>query len=109
MDTYTRAMLRFVQEWHPYGGCDDQIMPEFGITETTFYQRVLAILEHRRHLQLDDSERLALRSFCITKLHERGPTYRTGFSDTGAQAEVKSVRPGNADGLGPTTDNTRIR
>lgn len=31
MDTYTRAMLRFVQEWHPYGGCDDQIMPNSGL------------------------------------------------------------------------------
>ncbi len=43
MDLHEKDMLAFARTWQPYGGNDDQILPEFGISEPTFYQRVLAL------------------------------------------------------------------
>ncbi|GAA4482622.1 hypothetical protein GCM10023094_32920 [Rhodococcus olei] len=80
MDTHTRAMVRFVQMWHPYGGCDEQIMPEFGVTVPTFYGRILTILEHWKNLPLDDGERKALTSFCVAKLQEHRQSDRAGLA-----------------------------
>ena len=39
-----RAMLTFAVQWAPFGGGDELILPEFGITPGTFYHRLRAIL-----------------------------------------------------------------
>jgi len=39
-----RAMLTFAVQWAPFGGGDEFILPEFGITPGTFYHRLRAIL-----------------------------------------------------------------
>ncbi|SEC29938.1 DUF3263 domain-containing protein [Rhodococcus koreensis] len=72
MDLHEKDMLAFARTWQPYGGNDDQILPEFGISEPTFYQRVLALLARPRTVGLGDEERKALITFCMAKLREYG-------------------------------------
>jgi hypothetical protein len=61
-------MLNFARTWQPYGGNDDQILPEFGIPATTFYQRVLALLSRPLTHGIEASECQAMRAFCVEKL-----------------------------------------
>ncbi|MGC0367492.1 hypothetical protein ABH922_005544 [Rhodococcus sp. 27YEA15] len=70
MDPYENEMLKFVQMWKPYGGADDQVLPEFGMTVDVFYRRVLDILERPRMLALAYDERRDLRQFCQLKLRQ---------------------------------------
>lgn len=74
MDPYESAMVEFVQIWRPYGGADDQILPEFGMTADVFYRRVLDILERPRlrSLELAVGERHDLQEFCYQKLRQCG-------------------------------------
>ncbi|MFC9362717.1 DUF3263 domain-containing protein [Rhodococcus sp. NPDC057014] len=72
MDMHERDMLAFARTWHPYGGNDEQILPEFGITAATFYQRVLSLCSRPLTHGVDEDECLAMRAFCVEKLRECG-------------------------------------
>jgi hypothetical protein len=72
MNIHEKAMLTFARTWQPYGGNDDQILPEFGVSAATFYRRVLKIIDHPRTHDLEETGLHALRAFCVEKLREHG-------------------------------------
>ncbi|RYF60130.1 MAG: DUF3263 domain-containing protein [Comamonadaceae bacterium] len=72
MDAYDRAMLEFANRWCRFGGGDDHIFTEFGLSVPTFYRRVLALVESRRTTELDCSTKRSLRTFCTLKLSQCG-------------------------------------
>ncbi|KXX58994.1 DUF3263 domain-containing protein [Rhodococcus sp. LB1] len=72
MDIHERDMLAFARTWQPYGGNDDQILPEFGVTAATFYQRVLALLSRPLTHGVEATECQGMRAFCVEKLREYG-------------------------------------
>lgn len=74
MDAYDRAMLDFAKRWCPFGGGDDHIFTEFGLSVPTFYRRVLALVESRRTTELGYSTKRSLRKFCTLKLSQYGRT-----------------------------------
>ncbi|GAF43139.1 hypothetical protein RW1_006_00310 [Rhodococcus wratislaviensis NBRC 100605] len=68
MDSYEEALLDFALRWSGYGGGEDFIFTEFGIPPTTFYQRVLDLVEKRFATLLDTPTREHLRRHCVAKL-----------------------------------------
>ncbi|ROZ49039.1 DUF3263 domain-containing protein [Rhodococcus sp. WS3] len=94
MDIHDRAMLDFAITWRPYGGSDDQIFPEFGVSIPAFYGRVLRMLDKPHSAGLDYQTSAVLREFCSTKLRQYGcsqklrgtrPQTRAQGSETGAR------------------------
>lgn len=82
MDTHARAMLTFVLAWQPYGGCDEQILPEFGISPRIFYSRVQSFLDGTIAHGLDCRTAESLQEFCTDKLTgHRQTTHPTGHAD----------------------------
>ncbi|MGV9949639.1 DUF3263 domain-containing protein [Rhodococcus aetherivorans] len=71
MTSDERAMLAFVLRWSPFGGGDDYILPEFGLTPAAFYRRVLALLTLQSG-GTDVATRAHLRQFCVSKLSQLG-------------------------------------
>ena len=69
MDAHDRAMLQFAQRWSPYGGGDEQIFTEFGVSIPTFYRRVLTLVESRT-TDLNYATKQVLRTFCAVKLSQ---------------------------------------
>ncbi len=76
-----RAMVDFVLRWSSFDDGDEYILPEFGLTPTMFYRRVLALLAVPTD-ELDISTCSLLREICMAKLP--GPTRRarTGTTNT---------------------------
>lgn len=68
MPDIDHSMITFAKRWSPYGGGDEYILPEFGISPTLFYQRLQQTLEKKFIDDLDLTTRLALRAFCAGKL-----------------------------------------
>lgn len=68
MDIHDRAMLDFAITCRPFGGGDDQIFPEFGVSIPAFYSRFLPMLDKPRFTGLDYGTSVVLRDFCSTKL-----------------------------------------
>ncbi|SEC99439.1 hypothetical protein [Rhodococcus koreensis] len=68
MDTYDPALLDFALRWSFYGGGDDYVFTEFGISPATFYQRVLVLVEKRFSTFLDTRSKEHLRRHCTEKL-----------------------------------------
>ncbi|QQZ14628.1 MULTISPECIES: DUF3263 domain-containing protein [Rhodococcus] len=66
------SMIKFAQMWSHYGGGDEYILPEFGISPALFYQRLHQTLEKRFIEDLDLTARLTLRDFCAVKLTRYG-------------------------------------
>lgn len=62
-----QAMLTFALKWYRFGGGDEYIFPEFGITPRVFYQRVLALATYTSD-GVDGRTRKALIGFCSSKL-----------------------------------------
>lgn len=72
MDAQMAAMLEFARRWRPFGGCDEQIFPDFGVTAPVFYKRVLAHIQARGTFEVSVSEAESLAKFCTEKLREHG-------------------------------------
>ncbi|MFC0452228.1 DUF3263 domain-containing protein [Rhodococcus jostii] len=68
MPDIDHSMITFAKRWSPYGGGDEYILPEFGITPMLFYQRLHTTLERKFVEGLDLTTRLSLREFCARKL-----------------------------------------
>ncbi|QYA99836.1 DUF3263 domain-containing protein (plasmid) [Rhodococcus sp. USK10] len=64
----THAMLAFATKWSRFGGGDEYILPEFGITPTVFYQRILAMVTSTLINEVDFATRTHLREFCSHKI-----------------------------------------
>ncbi|QHG85525.1 DUF3263 domain-containing protein (plasmid) [Rhodococcus rhodochrous] len=62
-----RAMVDFVLRWSSFDDGDEYILPEFGLTPTTFYRRVLALLAAPTD-ELDISTCSLLRDICRAKV-----------------------------------------
>ncbi|WP_213577431.1 DUF3263 domain-containing protein [Rhodococcus sp. USK13] len=63
-----QAMLAFAAKWSRFGGGDEYILPEFGITPQVFYQRLLTMVTSTLINDVDFSTRTYLRDFCSSKL-----------------------------------------
>ena len=62
-----RAMLAFATKWSRFGGGDEYILPEFGLTPSAFYQRILAMVTSTLINEVDFATRQYLREFCSHK------------------------------------------
>ena len=63
-----QAMLAFATKWSRFGGGDEYILPEFGITPVVFYQRLLAMVTSTLINDVDFSTRTYWMDFCSSKL-----------------------------------------
>ncbi|AWK76157.1 hypothetical protein CBI38_32120 (plasmid) [Rhodococcus oxybenzonivorans] len=68
MDSYDKALLDYTTRWCNFGGGDEDIFTEFGLTPEVFYRRVLALLEQRFVTELEFPARQYLRAYCTEKL-----------------------------------------
>lgn len=63
-----QAMVAFATKWSRFGGGDEFILPEFGITPAVFYQRLLAMVTSTLINEIDFPTRMYLMDFCSSKL-----------------------------------------
>lgn len=66
MDPYDQALLTYALRWCNYGGGDEQIFPEFGLTPEAFYRRVLDLVDG--YIELDCRTVTHLRTHCNEKV-----------------------------------------
>jgi hypothetical protein len=62
-----QELIEFAWRWEPFGTGDEWIFPEFGITPTQFYGRLLVILQRTPSLVTPTQQR-RLTAFCHRKL-----------------------------------------
>ncbi len=67
-------MWVFASRWAPFDAEIEYILPEFGVTPTEFYRRLLNIAETSSTLGLEGSDRSRLASLCRSKLVQLGAT-----------------------------------
>jgi hypothetical protein len=72
-----QAMLAFATKWSRFGGGDEYILPEFGITPVVFYKRILAMVTSTLINEVDFSTRQYLREFCSLKISPSSPSRST--------------------------------
>lgn len=65
------ATLDFAIKWAPFGGGDDHILTEFGVTPAVFYCRLQRLLA--QHTGVNDSVRYRLNRLCTQKLKVARP------------------------------------
>ena len=70
LNAYDRALLEFANRWYRFGGGDEYIFTEFGVSIPMFYHRVLSLVESRRTSNLDFDTKQILRKFCTVKLSQ---------------------------------------
>lgn len=81
-----RAMLDFALRWSPFGNDGDEyILPEFGLTPATFYQRVLTLVTTGT-VRIDAATCSLLERICLDKLSRP-----TRLSLVGATSAVERV------------------
>ncbi|MGY4783279.1 DUF3263 domain-containing protein [Rhodococcus opacus] len=68
-----QAMLAFATTWLPFGGGDEHIFPEFGLSPAAFYQRILTLVDRRFVSDVDLATRQHLRELCSSKLSHSSP------------------------------------
>ena len=78
MNAHERAMLNFAVRWSPFGGGEQYIFTEFGVSVPTFYRRVLKLVESRTTTYLDSAVNENLRAYCKGKLAHDGTAARSG-------------------------------
>jgi hypothetical protein len=71
------AMLAFATKWSRFGGGDEYILPEFGLTPSVFYQRILAMVTTTLINEVDFSTRQYLREYCSLKISPSSPSSST--------------------------------
>ena len=72
MTHYDQWLIQFLSRWMPYGGGDEEILPEFGIAPHEFYSRALRLLDDRS-TRVDFVQRQRMREFCCVKVRKLGP------------------------------------
>jgi hypothetical protein len=65
-------MAYFAVRWIPFGGGEEYIFTEFGVSIPTFYHRVLKLAESRTTTYLDPAVKETLRAYCKDKLSHYG-------------------------------------
>ncbi|EHI43330.1 hypothetical protein OPAG_06607 [Rhodococcus opacus PD630] len=68
MNAHERAMVNFAVRWSPFGGGEQYIFAEFGVSVPIFYRRVLKLVESRATTYLDSAVNESLRAYCQGKL-----------------------------------------
>ncbi|KOS53215.1 hypothetical protein [Rhodococcus rhodochrous] len=76
MNPDDHALLAFAAKWSPFGGGDEHILPEFGLTPAIFYQRVLDLVTKTPTNDVDFATRNHLQKFCSLKLSRIDPHSR---------------------------------
>lgn len=71
MNAIDRSMLIFANRWIPYGGGDEHIFTEFGLSAPRFYRKVLGLIESGETAELSPSDRENVRLMCTRKLAQR--------------------------------------
>ena len=61
-------MVDFAAQWVAFDGGDEYILPEFGVDPTTYYRRVLTILQTPPSPPLDPEDRQRIVERCQRKL-----------------------------------------
>jgi hypothetical protein len=71
MDSYERELVEFAVRWCPYGGGDEHILPEFGISPGEFYRRVLTTLDTQPTPESATAlgQWVRLRKLCRNRIH----------------------------------------
>ena len=64
-----QAMVDFVLRWSSFDDGDEYILPEFGLTPTAFYRRVLNLIT-KESGGTDVATCASLRTFCLSKLSQ---------------------------------------
>ncbi|MBP2214640.1 hypothetical protein JOJ87_004984 [Rhodococcus ruber] len=83
-----RAMLAFAAKWSPFGGGDEHILPEFGLTPAVFYRRLLAMVTTTPTDEVDFATRTFLRQFCVSKLSRSTRCQGTGGRPCGRTGDL---------------------
>jgi hypothetical protein len=65
-------MLSFVARWAPLDHGDEYILPEFGIAPSTFYHRVLVLVQEAPPQPMRESDRERVIGICLAKLAALG-------------------------------------
>jgi|GEM_PF-6497764 len=94
-----RAMLAFATKWARFGGGDEYILPEFGVTPVQFYHRVLAMVTTPRTAEVDFATKQFLRQFCLSKIagfSARTPDVMQGNRTHHCEPEAVDVRSPSA-------------
>jgi len=78
VNAHERAMVDFAVRWSPFGGGEQYIFAEFGVSVPTFYRRVLGLAENRTTTYLDFAVKEDLRAYCKDKLSHYGTTPASG-------------------------------
>ncbi|MCZ4587609.1 DUF3263 domain-containing protein [Rhodococcus opacus] len=63
----------FALQWVSYGGGDEYILPEFGVQPSTYYRRLLSLLQSVEAPRLEPADRHRLVTMCLCKLGVPGP------------------------------------
>ncbi|MFZ2178859.1 MAG: hypothetical protein WAW17_33465 [Rhodococcus sp. (in: high G+C Gram-positive bacteria)] len=61
-------MVKFALKWLPYGGGDEHILPEFGVTPDEFYRRLSLLVNTVRATRVDLGSRRQLVELCSLEL-----------------------------------------
>lgn len=61
-------MIEFTRRWAPFGGGDEYILPEFGLLPSTYYERLLAVLDSPRPIHTDRVTQMRLLDLCRQKI-----------------------------------------
>lgn len=69
MINHDQGLIQFLSRWMPYGGGDEEMLPEFGIAPHEFYRRALHLLDDRS-TQVDFILRQRMREFCSIKVRQ---------------------------------------
>nr|WP_271213203.1 DUF3263 domain-containing protein [Rhodococcus wratislaviensis]GLK40218.1 hypothetical protein GCM10017611_70910 [Rhodococcus wratislaviensis] len=78
-----QAMVAFATKWSRFGGGDEYILPEFGITPVVFYQRLLAMVTSTLINDVDFATRTYLMDFCSSKLTRAAPKSAASSASAG--------------------------
>lgn len=81
MLTETGRMLSFVARWAPFDHGDEYILPEFGIAPSTFYRRVLALVQEAPPQAMRGSDRERVIGICSAKLAALGHSDQARATD----------------------------
>lgn len=60
-------MLEFAIQWLPSGGGDEFLLPEFGMTPRSFYQKLSLLLDDFDYWRIDPALAARLREMCAIK------------------------------------------